>query len=125
LFKRLGPLHSTATHGQHLLPLFLDLGSELTEHFNMDATRISQVLNDGTESAEDRVSAKDVALLSTLAQMGALGPENSELSGDGRCGLDRLHDQAREHALLTPRRAPAESDVVSEQDESVGVLVDG
>lgn len=111
LFKRLGPLHNGAAHGQHLLPLFLEYGTELIEHFNVDATQVEQILNRGVRSVSEAVNLDDVALLTTLADLGVLTPaQPAQDDSAAQDALARLHEQARAMSLI--------GDPVDESDES-------
>ena len=111
LFKRLGPLHNGVAHGLHLLPLFLEYGTELIEHFNVDATQVEQILNRGVRSSEEAVDSNDVALLATLADLGVLAPAQPNPDESAvKDALTRLHDQARAMSLIGD--APASSDDV-------------
>lgn len=101
LFKRLGPLHNGAAHGLHLLPLFLEYGTELIEHFNVDATQVEQILNRGVRSSAEAVNSDDVALLATLADLGVLAPPPpSQDDSAVKDALERLHEQARAMSLI-------------------------
>lgn len=109
LFKRLGPLHNGAAHGLHLLPLFLEYGTELIEHFNVDATQVEQILNRGVRSSAEAVNSDDVALLATLADLGVLTPmQPPQDDGAVKDALARLHEQARAMSLIGDATEAAE-----------------
>jgi hypothetical protein len=59
---RLGPLYDKRITGRHLVPVFVEYGSELLRFFDFDATRLDTIINDGAET-ERRVDNDDIALL--------------------------------------------------------------
>jgi hypothetical protein len=59
---RLGPLHDARINGRHLVPVFVEYGSELLQFFDFDAARLEAIINGGA-AAEGRVDHDDVALL--------------------------------------------------------------
>lgn len=124
LFKRLGPLHNGAAHGLHLLPLFLEYGTELIEHFNVDATQVEQILNRGVRSSNEAVDSDDVALLATLADLGVLTPtQASQDDGAAKDALAQLHEQARAMSLIgAPGDASEDVDYVSTSDNKGTVV---
>lgn len=120
LFKRLASLHSGAARGAGLLPLFLDNGSELIEHFNIDVTQLEQILNDGADGSALNVDFEDVALLSTLAGIGALKPTDEGTALSGEDALRRLHEKGRAHLLLSAEPAAGGKSVNGEAKGSHG-----
>lgn len=65
---RLGPLHDTNLGGRDLLPVFVELGGELTTYFEIDSSQLDVIINDGIEHDAHRVASDDIKLL-TMAAM--------------------------------------------------------
>jgi len=71
LLVRLSPLSDPAIRGKHLMPFFLELGPELTHNFELDATRLDDILNDGA-SDQERVSIEDLHMLAMQGDVPAM-----------------------------------------------------
>lgn len=61
--SRLGPLHETHLRGSDLIPVFLELGKELGNHFDLDSSVLAEIINNGVEDLEKRVDNRDIELL--------------------------------------------------------------
>lgn len=61
-FSRLAPLCESNARGADLLPLLIEFGPELIRHFNLDAQRLLEVVNDGGNGA-NALEAGDIELL--------------------------------------------------------------
>jgi hypothetical protein len=62
MLARLGPLYDGEVHGRNLVPVFVESGAELLRFFDIDATRLEAIINNGVD-AERRVDRDDIALL--------------------------------------------------------------
>jgi hypothetical protein len=62
MLARLGPLHDDEVRGRNLVPVFVESGSDLLRYFDLDATRLESIINDGA-SGERQVSSDDIALI--------------------------------------------------------------
>jgi len=62
MLARLGPLYDGEVHGRNLVPVFVESGAELLRFFDIDATRLEAIINNGVE-VERRVDRDDIALL--------------------------------------------------------------
>ena len=62
MLARLGPLYDPEIKGRNLVPVFVESGAELLRFFDLDATRLEAVINDGADLAR-RVDRDDIALL--------------------------------------------------------------
>jgi hypothetical protein len=62
MLSRLAPLQDPTANGRGLVPVFLEAGAELMRHFELDASRLSSIINDGVEP-ERRVEPEDIQLL--------------------------------------------------------------
>ncbi len=62
MLSKLGPLHDPLTRGRNLVPVFLECGHEVFQHFDLDVGRLEAIVNDGVEP-ESRVDHEDIRLL--------------------------------------------------------------
>lgn len=62
MLARLGPLYDPEVHGRNLVPVFVESGAELLRFFDIDASKLEAIINNGVE-AERRVDRDDIALL--------------------------------------------------------------
>jgi len=97
MLTRLGPLYDPQVRGRNLVPVFVEAGVELMRFFEIDASRLEAIINEGTET-ERQVARDDIALLaltggqepyaalllSELQQPARHAPEGSELSASLR-----------------------------------------
>jgi len=81
---RMAPLQDHSIRGSRLIPVFVECGSELLRHFDLDATRLDDIINDGVTDGE-RVDGDDIALLAmgdgqqgyAMLKLSGLGPETA------------------------------------------------
>ena len=62
MLARLGPLYDPEVHGRNLVPVFVESGAELLRFFEIDASRLEAIINNGVD-VERRVERDDIALL--------------------------------------------------------------
>jgi hypothetical protein len=62
MLGRLAPLQDPSVCGRGLVPVFIDAGPELMRHFELDAARLSTIINDGVD-ADRRVEPDDIQLI--------------------------------------------------------------
>ncbi len=62
MLGRLAPLQDPTVSGRGLVPVFVESGPELMRHFELDAARLSSIINDGVEEAR-RVEPDDIQLI--------------------------------------------------------------
>jgi hypothetical protein len=62
MLARLGPLYDLEVKGRNLVPVFVESGVELLRFFELDATRLEAIINEGVEGPK-RVDRDDIALL--------------------------------------------------------------
>lgn len=67
MLGKLGPLHDIKLSGRDLLPVFVELGAELTTYFEIDSARLDTIINNGIERDSQRVASDDIKLLSMAA----------------------------------------------------------
>jgi hypothetical protein len=66
---RLAPLHDPHARGRSLVPVFLESSSDLFTHFDLDAARLEDIINDEAHESR-RVDHEDIQL---IAMNGARG----------------------------------------------------
>jgi hypothetical protein len=62
MLARLGPLYDSEVYGRRLVPVFVESGAELLRFFDIDASKLEAIINNGVD-AERRVERDDIALL--------------------------------------------------------------
>ena len=63
MLNQLGPLHDPRASGTDLMPIFADLGHELTNYFQFDYTRLETIINGNVDDPAKRVDSEDIALV--------------------------------------------------------------
>lgn len=86
MLARLGPLYDAEVHGRNLVPVFVESGAELLRFFDIDATRLETIINEGVEP-DRQVDRDDIALLAlTSSQEPYAALKLSELNRRERPG---------------------------------------
>jgi len=62
MLARFAPLYDSEASGRNLVPVFVESGAELMRFFDIDATGLDAIINQGVEQ-ERRVDRDDIALL--------------------------------------------------------------
>jgi hypothetical protein len=62
MLSRLALLQDSSIRGRNLVPVFLECGPELIRHFELDTSRLSNIINEGVE-AEACVDPADIHLI--------------------------------------------------------------
>ena len=65
MLARLAPLCDCSLHGRALLPVFIEAGSELLHHFDLDTARLQEIVNDGVNKAQE-VDPDDLKLIAMV-----------------------------------------------------------
>jgi hypothetical protein len=63
MLSKLAPLHNESLSGKDLLPVFVELGAELTDYFEIDSAQLDGIINNGIADASKRVQPEDLQLL--------------------------------------------------------------
>jgi hypothetical protein len=63
LLAKWSPLQDHTVRGRSLVPVFLENGTELFRHFDLDVPRLDSIINEGVHD-EGRVEMEDIQLLS-------------------------------------------------------------
>jgi hypothetical protein len=62
MLGRLAPLHDPAVKGKSLVPVFVESGTDIFRHFELDAMRLDSIINQGAD-ADARVDSDDIQLI--------------------------------------------------------------
>jgi hypothetical protein len=62
MLAKLSPLQDPVVMGRALVPVFVESGGELMRHFDLDATRLASIINDGADD-DRRVDHEDIQLI--------------------------------------------------------------
>ena len=62
MLERLSPLQDPKAGGRSLVPVFMESGAELMRHFELDASSLSGIINEGVED-DRRVEPDDIRLI--------------------------------------------------------------
>lgn len=62
MLGKLAPLYDPHVTGRKLVPVFVESGTDIFRHFELDATRLDTIINDGADP-ESRVDQDDVQLI--------------------------------------------------------------
>ena len=62
MLGRLAPLHDLGVRGKSLVPVFVESGTDIFRHFELDALRLDSIINQGADP-EARVEADDIQLI--------------------------------------------------------------
>src|ERR1035437_8809800 len=62
MLARMAPLCDHSVRGRALLPVFLEAGSDLCRHFDLDAARLVEIFNDGV-AKDQEVEPEDLQLI--------------------------------------------------------------
>lgn len=62
MLGRLAPLHDLQVRGKSLVPVFVESGTDIFRHFELDALRLDSIINDGAD-VDSRVEHDDIQLI--------------------------------------------------------------
>lgn len=62
MLGRLAPLHDLGVRGKSLVPVFVESGTDIFRHFELDALRLDSIINQGAD-ADARVDSDDIQLI--------------------------------------------------------------
>lgn len=66
MLERLAPLYDERARGAALMPVFIELGAELAEFFDLDRERLGLILDEYVDDPRERVDRLDVELLASV-----------------------------------------------------------
>jgi hypothetical protein len=62
MLGKLAPLYDLQVRGKRLVPVFVESGTDIFRHFELDAVRLDTIINDGADE-HSRVEAEDIQLI--------------------------------------------------------------
>ena len=62
MLGRLAPLHDLGVRGKSLVPVFVESGTDIFRHFELDALRLDSIINQGADP-DARVDSDDIQLI--------------------------------------------------------------
>jgi hypothetical protein len=62
MLGRLAPLHDLQVRGRSLVPVFVESGTDIFRHFELDAIRLDSIINEGADD-DSRVEHDDIQLI--------------------------------------------------------------
>lgn len=65
MLAKLAPLCDPSVRGRALMPVFVDSGVEILQHFELDEDRLERIINDGVDQ-ESRVEQTDLQLMAMI-----------------------------------------------------------
>jgi hypothetical protein len=90
MLSRLGPLYDQEARGRSLVPVFVESGPDLLRFFELDASRLEAIINEGVEAGK-QVDRGDLAL---LALAGAREPYATLMLSELQRKTDSASDTA-------------------------------
>jgi hypothetical protein len=94
LLSRIAPLGDPQVCGRRMIPMLTEIGDELIRHFELDATRLRALINDGAP-ANQRIEDADIALLA----MSASGASYVSLQLEETLGADTPLEGMRSYLI--------------------------
>lgn len=112
MLGRLAPLHDLGVRGKSLVPVFVESGTDIFRHFELDALRLDSIINQGAD-ADARVDSDDIQLiamsgiqqsyaklrLSSIGHGYGQGQKNNGSSGNGHDKAGRAGKSGEEDEL--------------------------
>jgi hypothetical protein len=83
MLAKLAPLCDSSTRGRSLVPVFIDTGVDILQHFELDEDRLETIINNGAED-EHRVDTDDIQLMAMIGMQ----------RNYAKLNLRDLHDKA-------------------------------
>ena len=100
LLKDFSALCNSAS-GAQLLPLFVEHGTDLVEHFNFDRPQLERIFNQNVRGTDKALNDETISLISSLSQIGALSVRNANREESINDVLETLRHKAYAHGLIT------------------------
>jgi DNA-binding MltR family transcriptional regulator len=72
MLARVAPLCDDSVRGRALLPVFIEAGTDLVRHFDLDTSRLQQIINEGAEP-DQAIDADDVQLIALASLQQSYG----------------------------------------------------
>jgi hypothetical protein len=97
MLGRLAPLHDPGVKGKSLVPVFVESGTDIFRHFELDAMRLDSIINQGADE-DARVDSDDIQLIAMSGiqqsyarlRLSSIGhAQSNKGSGNGSNGHDK------------------------------------
>lgn len=66
MLGKLAPLCDPGVRGRALMPVFMDTGIEILQHFDLDEESLDRIINDGVDDDAHRVERNDLQLMAMI-----------------------------------------------------------
>ncbi len=66
MLGKLAPLCDPGVRGRSLMPVFMDTGVEILQHFELDEESLDRIINDGVDEDAHRVERDDLQLMAMI-----------------------------------------------------------
>jgi hypothetical protein len=123
MLARLAPLPDQAVRGRALLPVFVEAGADLMRHFDIDVTRLAEIINDGADTSR-RVDAADIQLIAMSGTQAPYAKMRIAAIGRGqaieRAHLVQVNGGGAERDVNGAHRSATEVDAAAINGESTG-----
>jgi hypothetical protein len=109
MLGRLAPLHDLGVKGKSLVPVFVESGTDIFRHFELDAMRLDSIINQGADE-DARVDSDDIQLIAMsgiqqsyarlrLSSIGHAPKHNGNGNGNGHDKAGRAGKAGEEDEL--------------------------
>jgi len=109
MLGRLAPLHDLGVKGKSLVPVFVESGTDIFRHFELDAMRLDSIINQGADE-DARVDSDDIQLIAMsgiqqsyarlrLSSIGHAPKQNGAGNGNGHDKAGRAGKAGEEDEL--------------------------
>ena len=109
MLGRLAPLHDLGVKGKSLVPVFVESGTDIFRHFELDAMRLDSIINQGADE-DARVDSDDIQLIAMsgiqqsyarlrLSSIGHAQKHNGNGNGNGHDKAGRAGKAGEEDEL--------------------------
>lgn len=99
MLGRLAPLHDLQVRGKSLVPVFVESGTDIFRHFELDALRLDSIINDGVDD-DSRVEHDDIQLIAMSGIQQSYARLRLSSIGGGAAGMAGRSDKPAEEEEL-------------------------
>ena len=113
MLAKLAPLQDATVRGCSLVPVFFESGAELMRHFELDATRLAGIINEGVDENR-RVDPEDIQLLAmsgiqrSYVKLRVAGIQRAQSSHAGNGSRAALGQNGNDHDAGVSSEDPLE-----------------
>src|SRR5437868_5277671 len=98
MLGRLAPLHDLQVRGKSLVPVFVESGTDIFRHFELDALRLDSIINEGADD-ESRVEHEDIQLIAMSGIQQSYAKLRLSSIGNGKGAAGRAERSGEEEEL--------------------------